>query len=116
MNVRIPLDAPVEELSVASQQLVAIARALCHRSTVIIMDEPKSALTRREVRNLFQIVEAGRQRGVTFSLSASYQLLLNRGFHRGFPLQAQGPSSYFVCLFAVSLSSSPYCLIQLMLG
>jgi simple sugar transport system ATP-binding protein len=60
------LDAPVEELSVASQQLVAIARALCHRSTVIIMDEPTSALTRREVRNLFQIVQAVRQTGVTF--------------------------------------------------
>jgi simple sugar transport system ATP-binding protein len=66
MNVRIPLDAPVEELSVASQQLVAIARALCHRSTVIIMDEPTSALTRHEVRNLFQIVQAVRQTGVTF--------------------------------------------------
>jgi simple sugar transport system ATP-binding protein len=66
MNVRLPLDAPVEELSVASQQLVAIARALCHRSTVIIMDEPTSALTRREVRNLFGIVRAVRKTGVAF--------------------------------------------------
>jgi simple sugar transport system ATP-binding protein len=66
MKVQIPLDASVEELSVASQQLIAIARALCHRSTVIIMDEPTSALTRREVRNLFQIVRAVRETGVTF--------------------------------------------------
>jgi simple sugar transport system ATP-binding protein len=66
MKVQIPLDTPVEELSVASQQLIAIARALGHRSTVIIMDEPTSALTRREVRNLFQIVQAVRQTGVTF--------------------------------------------------
>jgi simple sugar transport system ATP-binding protein len=66
MKVRIALDAPVEELPVASQQLIAIARALCHRSTAIIMDEPTSALTRREVRNLFQIVRAVRETGVTF--------------------------------------------------
>ena len=66
MHVRIPLASPVEELSVASQQLVAIARALCHRSTVIIMDEPTSALTRREVRNLFKIVQDVRKTGVTF--------------------------------------------------
>jgi simple sugar transport system ATP-binding protein len=66
MKVRIPLESSVEELSVANQQLVAIARALCHFSTVIIMDEPTSALTRREVRNLFHIVQAVRQKGVSF--------------------------------------------------
>ncbi|HTD15474.1 MAG TPA: ATP-binding cassette domain-containing protein, partial [Chthoniobacterales bacterium] len=66
MSVQIPLNTPVEDLSVASQQLVAIARALCHRSTVIIMDEPTSALTRREVRKLFEIVQGVRETGVTF--------------------------------------------------
>ena len=49
MKVQIPLDALVEDLPVANQQLVAIARALKNRSKVIIMDEPTSALTNREV-------------------------------------------------------------------
>jgi len=66
MRVQIPLDALVEELPVSNQQLVAIARALSNRSKIIIMDEPTSALTKREVRTLFQIVQAIRQEQVSF--------------------------------------------------
>ncbi len=66
MNVRIPLDGLVEDLSVANQQLVAIARALRNRSKIIIMDEPTSALTRREVKALFKIVRSVGQQGVSF--------------------------------------------------
>jgi simple sugar transport system ATP-binding protein len=66
MRVRIPLDALIEDLPVSSQQLVAIARALSHRSKVIIMDEPTSALTRREVRALFKIVHTIREDRVSF--------------------------------------------------
>jgi simple sugar transport system ATP-binding protein len=100
MNVRIPLDAAVEELSVASQQLVAIARALCHRSTVIIMDEPTSALTRREVRNLFQIVQAVRQTGVTFifvthKLEEIYEICDGVTVLRNGEFVASGPISQF---------------------
>jgi simple sugar transport system ATP-binding protein len=68
MKVQIPLDALVEDLPVANQQLVAIARALKNRSKVIIMDEPTSALTNREVKTLFQIVHSVRSTGVSFIL------------------------------------------------
>jgi simple sugar transport system ATP-binding protein len=68
MKVQIPLDALVEDLPVANQQLVAIARALKNRSKVIIMDEPTSALTNREVKTLFQIVDSVRSAGVSFIL------------------------------------------------
>jgi simple sugar transport system ATP-binding protein len=68
MRVQIPLEATLEELPVANQQLVAIARALKNRSRVIIMDEPTSALTNREVKTLFQIVNAVRDEGVSFIL------------------------------------------------
>jgi simple sugar transport system ATP-binding protein len=68
MKVQIPLDALVEDLPVANQQLVAIARALKNRSKVIIMDEPTSALTNREVKTLFQIVTSVRSAGVSFIL------------------------------------------------
>src|SRR6202047_499263 len=68
MKVQIPLDALVEDLPVANQQLVAIARALKNRSKVIIMDEPTSALTNREVKTLFQIVRSVCSTGVSFIL------------------------------------------------
>jgi simple sugar transport system ATP-binding protein len=66
MNVEIPLETLVEDLPVANQQLVAIARALRNRSKIIIMDEPTSALTRREVKALFKIVRSVSQQGVSF--------------------------------------------------
>src|ERR1700730_9431504 len=66
MNVDIPLEGLVEDLPDANQQLVAIARALRNRSKIIIMDEPTSALTRREVKALFKIVRSVGQQGVSF--------------------------------------------------
>jgi energy-coupling factor transporter ATP-binding protein EcfA2 len=57
-------DTPVSALSVAEQQLVEIARALSLDSRLIIMDEPTSALTEAEVRQLMGIMEALRRDGV----------------------------------------------------
>jgi simple sugar transport system ATP-binding protein len=56
MGVELDMDARVGELSVAQQQLVAVARALTARPRLLIMDEPTTALTRREVDALFVVV------------------------------------------------------------
>jgi simple sugar transport system ATP-binding protein len=64
LGVDLELDQPVAELSVARQQLVAIARALRHATRLLIMDEPTAALTHREVERLFGIVRALKSRGV----------------------------------------------------
>jgi simple sugar transport system ATP-binding protein len=64
IGVRLDLDAPVEELSVADRQLTAICRALAQDARIIFMDEPTTALTRREVQALFRVVEQLKQRGV----------------------------------------------------
>lgn len=53
----------VRGLSVANQQLVEIAKALSLNAKVLIMDEPTSALTLREVEELFRIVRHLRQAG-----------------------------------------------------
>jgi ribose transport system ATP-binding protein len=55
---------PVQELPVAQQQLVEIARALSMDPKVIIMDEPTAALSEREVERLLYLVKTLAARGV----------------------------------------------------
>lgn len=64
LGVDLPLEAAVEELSVADRQLTAICRALAQDAKVIFMDEPTTALTRHEVDALFRVVHTLQQRGV----------------------------------------------------
>lgn len=51
-------------LTVAQRQMVEIARALSHRAEVIILDEPTSALSDREVEALMRVVDDLRSQGV----------------------------------------------------
>jgi ribose transport system ATP-binding protein len=46
----------IENLTVAKQQMVEIAKALSFKSDIIIMDEPTSALTKAETETLFEII------------------------------------------------------------
>lgn len=46
----------VENLSVAQQQMVEIAKALTHNSRLLILDEPTAALNDEEVENLHNII------------------------------------------------------------
>ncbi|MDT8857549.1 sugar ABC transporter ATP-binding protein [Paracoccaceae bacterium Fryx2] len=64
VGVRIDLDARVESLSVAHKQLVAICRALATEARLIIMDEPTTALTGREVATLLSIIRRLKADGV----------------------------------------------------
>jgi simple sugar transport system ATP-binding protein len=73
INVELPLDARVEELSVANRQLIAISKALRQKAQLIIMDEPTSALTEREIRTLFGVVRGLLGRGIAF-LFVSHKL------------------------------------------
>ena len=52
------------ELSVADKQLVAICRALLFNAKLIIMDEPTTALTKKEVEALFKTVRQLRDSGI----------------------------------------------------
>ena len=54
----------VGHLGVAAQQLVEIARALACDAQVIIMDEPTSALSTREIDKLFALIARLKARGV----------------------------------------------------
>ncbi|EEW24733.1 sugar ABC transporter ATP-binding protein [Rhodobacter ferrooxidans] len=64
LGVQIDLDARVESLPVAHKQLVAICRALATEARLIIMDEPTTALTGREVATLLGIIRRLKADGV----------------------------------------------------
>jgi ribose transport system ATP-binding protein len=64
MHLRLDPRTEVSRLSIARQQMVEIAKALSHRSRVLIMDEPTAALNDAEVNDLFAIIERLRAEGV----------------------------------------------------
>ena len=56
LGVNIHPDTLVESLTIAQQQMVEIAKALSINARVLIMDEPTSALTAKEIDELFRII------------------------------------------------------------
>jgi simple sugar transport system ATP-binding protein len=74
IDIKLPLNARVEEMSVANKQLIAISKALRQNARLIIMDEPTSTLTEREIRSLFRIIRRLQaERGIAF-LFVSHKL------------------------------------------
>ena len=53
----------MKELSVSDIQMLEILKAISHKSEIIIMDEPTSAITDKEVEVLFDKIRALRERG-----------------------------------------------------
>ncbi|MDQ0469471.1 sugar ABC transporter ATP-binding protein [Labrys wisconsinensis] len=58
-------DTKVGRLTVAEMQLVEIAGAVRQRARVLVLDEPNSALSRRESERLFEVVRQLKGEGVT---------------------------------------------------
>ncbi len=56
--------APLQSISIALQQLVAISRAMVTKSKVLILDEPTSSLDAAEVETLFGVMRTLRDQGV----------------------------------------------------
>jgi ribose transport system ATP-binding protein len=55
---------PIADLGVGQQQMVEVAKALHHKADLIIMDEPTSALSIREIDDLFAIIRQLKAEGV----------------------------------------------------
>jgi ribose transport system ATP-binding protein len=64
LGLSIDPDAPVRSLRLAQQQMVEVARALTDDARILVMDEPTSALSEREVAQLFATIERLTARGV----------------------------------------------------
>lgn len=73
INFEMDLDRLVGTLTVAEKQMVAICRALMFNAKLIIMDEPTTALTKKEVRALFDIILKLKAQGIAI-LFVSHKL------------------------------------------
>lgn len=63
LGLDIDVSQPVEQFSIAVQQLIEIAKALSQNAKVIVMDEPTSALNAPEVERLFALIQSLKQQG-----------------------------------------------------
>jgi ribose transport system ATP-binding protein len=54
----------INQLSVAKQQLVEIAKGISMHSQVLILDEPTSSLTEPEIKDLFRVIRTTKEKGV----------------------------------------------------
>ena len=63
LNTNIDPNVRIKDLTVAYMQLVEIAKALAKNVKLLIMDEPTSALTAREIEDLFRIIRDLKSKG-----------------------------------------------------
>lgn len=64
LDINVDPRQKVGSLSVSQMQMVEIAKAVSHDSKVIVMDEPTSSLTEKEVEHLFRIINKLRKNNV----------------------------------------------------
>ncbi len=65
IGVKMDLETNIEKLSVADRQLIAICRSLLNDVKLIIMDEPTTALTKKEVNSLLNIIRNLKKDGIS---------------------------------------------------
>jgi ribose transport system ATP-binding protein len=63
LKIEIEPNTVLRKLPVSKQQMVEIAKALSTNARILIMDEPTSALTEREITELFEIIRHLKKNG-----------------------------------------------------
>lgn len=63
LHIHIDPKAKMKKLKVADQQLIEIAKVVSRNAEIIVMDEPTSAITDKDVENLFEIIENLKKNG-----------------------------------------------------
>ncbi len=65
LGSEINCDIPVINFGIAQQQMIEVAKALSLDAKILIMDEPTSALSDTEVKQLFKMIRNLKRRGVS---------------------------------------------------
>lgn len=73
MNVKINPRALMRELDTSYKQIVEIAKSLLRNAEIIIMDEPTTSLTQKEIDNVFSIMRTLSSQGTTIIWIGSYR-------------------------------------------
>lgn len=73
LGIDIPLYQNVEKFSAADRQLIAIAKVMLENTKLIIMDEPTTALSRKEIEALCKIINDLKNQGISI-LFVSHKL------------------------------------------
>ena len=63
LGINIDPNEKVAKLTVSEMQMIEIAKAFSYNAKIVIMDEPTSSLSEKEVAHLFTIIEKLKQRG-----------------------------------------------------
>lgn len=66
LNMDVDPKRIMRKMSVSERQMVEIAKAVSYNAKIIVLDEPTSSLTEREVKKLFSIVSDLRKQGISF--------------------------------------------------
>ena len=64
LDIKVDPRKKVADLPIAERQMIEIAKAVSYKSKVIVMDEPTSSLTEKEVDDLFKIIKKLKESGV----------------------------------------------------
>ena len=65
LNMTVNLTAPMKTMSVSARQMVEIAKAISYNAKLIVLDEPTSSLTVREVAKLFEMMRNLKAQGIS---------------------------------------------------
>ncbi len=66
LGIAIDTRVIIRDLGIGKQQMVEIAKALSKNAKIIVMDEPTSSLSEREVEELFEVIKRLKKNGISF--------------------------------------------------
>ena len=66
LNMNVDPKQIMRTMSVSQRQMVEIAKAVSYDAKIIVLDEPTSSLTEREIKKLFSIICDLRKKGISF--------------------------------------------------
>lgn len=66
LDMTVDVTQPMRKMSVSQRQMCEIVKAISYKAKVIVLDEPTSSLTVKEVEKLFAMMRKLRKQGISF--------------------------------------------------